>query len=80
MDYYPLTIFSPKIMFWPVIDDALKTAAIENKVKVKLLISLWNNSRPSEDYFLKSLASIDNAYPGVSVQVVRCEIINIIPI
>lgn len=71
MDYFPLKIYSPKITFWPVIDDALKTAAIENKIKVKLLISWWNHSRPSEDYFLRSLASVDKAYPRVSIEVVR---------
>lgn len=71
MDYFPLEIYSPKITFWPIIDDALKKAAIENKVKVKLLISWWNHSRQSEDYFLKSLASIDKSYPGVSIEVVR---------
>lgn len=71
MDYFPLKIYSPKIEFWPVIDDALRTAAIEHKIHLKLLISWWNHSRPSEDYFLRSLASIDKAYPGVSVEVVR---------
>ncbi|XP_023021038.2 5'-3' exonuclease PLD3 isoform X1 [Leptinotarsa decemlineata] len=71
MDYFPLMIYTPKIKFWPVIDDALKTAAIENRVKVKLLISWWNHSRPSEDNFLKSLAMVNKAYPGVSIEVRR---------
>jgi hypothetical protein len=35
------------------------------------LISWWNHSRPSEDNFLKSIASISQAYPRVSVEVVR---------
>ncbi|XP_056630721.1 5'-3' exonuclease PLD3-like isoform X1 [Diorhabda sublineata] len=71
MDYFPLMIYTPKVKFWPVIDDALKTAAIENKIKVKLLISWWNHSRPSEDNFLKSLSDINNAYPGVSLEIRR---------
>ncbi|KAJ8938164.1 hypothetical protein NQ318_011929 [Aromia moschata] len=71
MDYFPLMIYTPKIKFWPVIDDALKTAAIEHKVKVRLLISWWNHSRPSEDYFLRSIASVNKAYPGVSIEVRR---------
>lgn len=71
MDYFPLMIYTPKRIFWPVIDDALKTAAIEHRVKVKLLISKWNHSMPSEDYFLRSMASIDKSYPGVSVEVRR---------
>nr|CAH7728067.1 unnamed protein product [Callosobruchus chinensis] len=70
MDYIPLTIYSPKISrFWPDIDDAIKTAAIEHKVKVKMLISWWNHSRPAEDNFLRSLASVNNAYPRVSIEV-----------
>ncbi|KAJ8930749.1 hypothetical protein NQ314_016421 [Rhamnusium bicolor] len=71
MDYFPLMIYTAKTKFWPVIDDALKTAAIEHKVKVKLLISWWNHSRPSEDYFLRSIASVNKAYSGVSIEVRR---------
>lgn len=70
MDYTPLTIYTPKLKFWPVIDDTLKTAAIEHKVKVKMLISWWNHSRPAEDKFLKSLAVISGSYPRVSFEIV----------
>ncbi|XP_055913518.1 5'-3' exonuclease PLD3-like [Eupeodes corollae] len=71
MDYYPLIIYSPKIRYWPFIDDALRTAAIENKVSVKLLISLWGSSRPSEDYFLKSLSSLTSSFKGVDIEIRR---------
>lgn len=71
MDYFPLMIYTPKKVFWPVIDNALKSAAIDHKVKVKLLISKWNHSRPAEDNFLKSLADVSKAYPGVSIEVRR---------
>ncbi|CAG9822670.1 unnamed protein product [Phaedon cochleariae] len=71
MDYFPLTIYTPKTRYWPVIDDALRAAAIEHRVRVRLLISLWNHSRPAEDNFLRSLASVDGAYPGVSIEVRR---------
>ncbi|XP_018571757.1 phospholipase D3 isoform X2 [Anoplophora glabripennis] len=71
MDYFPLMIYTAKIKFWPVIDDAIKTAAINHKVKIKMLISWWNHSRPSEDYFLRSLATVNKAYPGVSIEVRR---------
>lgn len=64
-------IYTPKRKYWPVIDDALKTAAIEQKVEVKLLISYWNHSAPSEDNFLKSLSSLTNAYKKVSIEVVN---------
>lgn len=56
--------------FWPVIDNALRTAAIDRRVSVKLLISWWNHSRPAEDYFLNSLKDISSSYRGVDVQVV----------
>jgi len=66
-----LELYSPKIKYWPDIDTALRTAAIDNKVTIKLLISYWNHSRPSEDYFLKSLATLSDSYKGVDIQVKR---------
>lgn len=74
MDYFPLTIYTPKIKFWPDIDNALRAVAIEHKVHVRMLISCWNHSRPSEDYFLKSLADISNSFPKTSIEVV-CRIL-----
>lgn len=56
--------------YWPVIDDALRSAALVNKVEIKLLISWWNHSRPAEDFFLRSLEALSQSYKGVSVQVV----------
>ncbi|XP_058793368.1 5'-3' exonuclease PLD3-like isoform X2 [Phymastichus coffea] len=71
MDYFPLTIYTPKVKYWPVIDDALKAAAIERKVQVKLLISKWKHSRKSEDYFLKALEDLTNSYNKVNIEVKR---------
>lgn len=71
MDYIPLTLYTPKPKYWPIIDDALRSAAIDRRVSVKLLISHWNHSRSAEDYFLNSLKAISNAYRGVDIQVVR---------
>lgn len=71
MDYYPLLIYTPKIRYWPFIDDAIRKAAIENKVSVKMLISLWHSSRPSEDYFLKSLTSLTSSFKGVDIEIRR---------
>lgn len=70
MDYFPLTIYTPKIKFWPTIDNAIRAAALENKVEVKLLISKWNHSRLSEDYFLKSLADLSQSFKKVNIEVV----------
>lgn len=56
--------------YWPVIDDALRYAAIDRGVSVKLLISFWKHSRPAEDNFLNSLRDISHAYRGVDIQIV----------
>lgn len=56
--------------FWPVIDDALRTAALDRQVEVRLLISWTNHSRPEENLFLKSLQVLTNAFKGVSISVV----------
>ncbi|XP_066259189.1 5'-3' exonuclease PLD3-like isoform X1 [Euwallacea similis] len=71
MDYIPLMVYTPKRLFWPIIDNAIRTVAIEHKVKVKLLISKWNHSRPAEDNFLRSIQDVNQAYPGVSIEVKR---------
>lgn len=47
-----------KFRFWPFIDNALRVAAIENNVKVYMLISWWKHSRDTEDNFLRSLADL----------------------
>ncbi|XP_011638332.1 phospholipase D3-like isoform X1 [Pogonomyrmex barbatus] len=71
MDYFPLTIYTAQIKYWPIIDNALRAAAIERKVEVRLLISLWKHSRPSESYFLKSLQDLTHSYPNVKIEVKR---------
>lgn len=56
--------------YWPVIDNALRAAAIERKVTIKLLISLWKHSRVSESYFLRSLEKLTNSYRNVKIEIV----------
>nr|XP_034958828.1 5'-3' exonuclease PLD3-like [Zootoca vivipara] len=55
MDYEPECTFCKPKRFWPVIDDALRTAACERRVKVRLLISCWKHSHPAMFIFLESL-------------------------
>ncbi|XP_061462229.1 5'-3' exonuclease PLD3-like [Rhineura floridana] len=55
MDYEPQCIFCKPKRFWPVIDDALRSAACDRKVKVHLLISCWQHSRSTMFVFLTSL-------------------------
>ncbi|KAJ9585958.1 hypothetical protein L9F63_020390, partial [Diploptera punctata] len=69
MEYFPLEIYSPHTRFWPVIDNALRAAAVNRKIEVRLLISNWNHTLKAESYFLRSLIDISGAYNGVSVKV-----------
>ncbi|CAL1688368.1 unnamed protein product [Lasius platythorax] len=71
MDYFPLTIYTAQVKYWPIIDNALRAAAIERKIDVRLLISWWKHSRPSESYFLKSLQDLTNSYTNVKIEVKR---------
>ncbi|XP_022911423.2 5'-3' exonuclease PLD3-like [Onthophagus taurus] len=68
MDYLPLILYTKRIQFWPVIDDALKSAAI-NGIEIKMLISHWKHSRDSEDNFLKSLLILNESYKWVSIEI-----------
>lgn len=61
LDYYPL---NRDKTFYPVIDNAIR-AALSRKVKIKLMVSHWNTSKPGIDH-LKSLALL----PGMEIRVV----------
>ncbi|XP_045449871.1 5'-3' exonuclease PLD3-like [Melitaea cinxia] len=71
MDYGPALEYAPKLKFWPKIDDAIRRAALEARVRVRMLISWWRHSQPAEDHFLASLAALARAYPRVDIQVRR---------
>eukprot|EP00914_Ancora_sagittata_P000358 GHVO01001001.1.p1 GENE.GHVO01001001.1~~GHVO01001001.1.p1 ORF type:complete len:242 (-),score=5.03 GHVO01001001.1:50-715(-) len=68
MDYFPTTLYSRPQKFWPVIDDALRTAAIERGVHVRLLASWWSHSRRDLTKYLKSLEALNGA-SGASIEV-----------
>ncbi|XP_044304393.1 5'-3' exonuclease PLD3-like isoform X2 [Varanus komodoensis] len=55
MDYEPQCSFCKPRRFWPVIDDALRTAACERRANVRLLVSCWQHSKPAMFVFLESL-------------------------
>ncbi|XP_066584799.1 5'-3' exonuclease PLD3-like isoform X2 [Prorops nasuta] len=71
MDYFPLMIYSAKVKYWPIIEDALKTAAIERKVNVRLLISYWKHTRRYQYFMLRSLMDLTNSFKGVKIEVKR---------
>lgn len=45
--------------FWPVIDDALKSAAYNNGIRVRVMGSIWKHTGPDMIKFLKSLQYIN---------------------
>ncbi|KAK0072788.1 hypothetical protein PV326_014112, partial [Microctonus aethiopoides] len=51
--------------------NALRSAAIDRRITVKLLISWWKHSRTSEENFLQSLVDITNSYKNVKIEVKR---------
>lgn len=69
MDYFPTTIYTPHPQFWPYIDDALRAAAINRGVKVRLLGSHWNHTRPAMLKYLTSLQDISGDRPRVDIKV-----------
>ncbi|XP_047736889.1 5'-3' exonuclease PLD3-like isoform X2 [Hyalella azteca] len=69
MDYLPRTLYSRHVQFWPVIDNALRKAALERRVRVRVLASLWQHSRDDLAHWLLSLSAITSSYPQIDVQV-----------
>ncbi|XP_062121112.1 5'-3' exonuclease PLD3 [Drosophila sulfurigaster albostrigata] len=61
MDYYPLIVYSTHVQYWPPIDNALRKAAVERGVAVKLLVSWWKHSDPNEDNYLRSLQELSTS-------------------
>ncbi|XP_074708696.1 5'-3' exonuclease PLD3-like [Strix uralensis] len=69
MSYLPTTEFSHPQRFWPAIDNRLRKAVFERRVKVRLLVGCWRHSRVTMFPFLKSLAAIADNQTHYSVAV-----------
>ncbi|KAJ7307600.1 hypothetical protein JRQ81_009634 [Phrynocephalus forsythii] len=69
MDYEPRCSFCRPKRFWPVIDDALRTAACDRRVNVRLLLSCWRHSKPSMFLFLESLSILSHPPLGCPIEV-----------
>ncbi|XP_029828363.2 5'-3' exonuclease PLD3 isoform X1 [Ixodes scapularis] len=71
MDYYPVMLYGKNKTFWPRIDDALKAAAVERNVRVRLLVSKWTSTRGYMFSFLRSLAAVsyNSKYYRPSIEV-----------
>ncbi|XP_037357763.1 5'-3' exonuclease PLD4 [Talpa occidentalis] len=69
MEYFPTSQFSHPSRYWPVLDTALRTAAVSRGVRVRLLVSCWLHTDPRMFPFLRSLQALSNPAAGVSVDV-----------
>ncbi|KFQ32504.1 Phospholipase D3, partial [Mesitornis unicolor] len=69
MSYLPTTEFSHPQRFWPAIDNQLRKAIFERRVKVRLLAGCWRHSQATMFPFLKSLAAVANNRTHYSVEV-----------
>ncbi|XP_036600510.1 5'-3' exonuclease PLD3 [Trichosurus vulpecula] len=69
MNYLPIMEYSHPRRFWPAIDDALRRAAFERGVRVRLLVSCWGHSEPALRPFLLSLAALQDNRTHYDVQV-----------
>ncbi|XP_023258487.1 phospholipase D4 [Seriola lalandi dorsalis] len=69
MEYFPTTRFEKPLRYWTFIDDAIRMAAFERKIKIRMLISCGRDSDPAMLPFLKSLASMDSPHHQISIQV-----------
>ena len=68
MDYFPMFLFKRPTAYWPVIDDALRRAAVERGVRVRLMASKWNHTRSTMYSFLRSLDSLRHVGPRGRIQ------------
>lgn len=69
MEYFPSIRFEKPQRYWSIIDDAIRTAAFERKVKFQMLISCGQDSDPAMLPFLQSLASLNSSHQGISIQI-----------
>ncbi|KAG7226167.1 hypothetical protein INR49_014262 [Caranx melampygus] len=69
MEYFPTTRFDRPVRYWPLIDDAIRMAAFERKVNVRMLISCGRDSDPAMLPFLQSLASLNSPDHHISIEI-----------
>lgn len=69
MDYFPTTQFTKPRTYWPVIDDALKAAAFNRRVQVRLLVSYWNNTWNEMFLYLHSLQDLQTYKPFLKINI-----------
>ncbi|XP_037073588.1 5'-3' exonuclease PLD3-like [Pollicipes pollicipes] len=73
MDYYPMLIYG-RFTFWPVIDDALRRAAVDRGVEVLLLASHWNHTHADMYHGLRSLQALNGTRKHIRIEVRMFEV------
>ncbi|XP_045616563.1 5'-3' exonuclease PLD3 isoform X2 [Procambarus clarkii] len=68
MDYFPKMLFTKRKIFWPVIDNSLRAAAMERGVRIRVLGSHWNHTRPDMKYYLKSLQDLTSTATVMDIE------------
>ncbi|XP_044517830.1 5'-3' exonuclease PLD4 isoform X2 [Gracilinanus agilis] len=69
MEYFPTSRFQHPFKYWPVIDNALREAAFNRHVPIRLLISCGKNSDPSMFPYLRSLQAFTNPQANITIEV-----------
>lgn len=68
MNFIPMNFYSWPKRFWAVLDNALRRAAIDRGVRVRLLVSKWNYTKPVMWNFAKSLAALNTSQISIEVK------------
>ncbi|KAK7103131.1 5'-3' exonuclease PLD3-like [Littorina saxatilis] len=75
MDYSPSSLYLAHNRYWPVIDDALREAAFDRRVRVRILASKWNHTKKDMYPLLCSLTMMGHLhYPHTDLQVKLFEV------
>ncbi|XP_027494143.1 phospholipase D4 [Corapipo altera] len=69
MEYFPTSRFAHPRRYWPTIDNALRRAAFNHRVQVRLLVSCWTSSDPAMLNYLRSLRALNNPHAHIRVDV-----------
>ncbi|XP_039768080.1 5'-3' exonuclease PLD4 [Ornithorhynchus anatinus] len=69
MEYFPTTRFQQPPRYWPVIDNALRAAAFNRNVPIRLLVSCGVDTDPSMFAYLRSLRALHHPEANVTVEV-----------
>ncbi|XP_072313533.1 5'-3' exonuclease PLD4, partial [Eucyclogobius newberryi] len=69
MEYLPMVQFDGPPKYWSVLDDAIRAAAFDRRVKFRMLISCGRDSNPNTLSFLQSLAALDSNLTHISIKI-----------